>query len=481
MGYTSGLNEKTGYFEHVPNKWYRNSPTMSAENAGKEATAKYGKNPVAATVGDLSPKPTKDMIDGWKAQLREDALKEENKDDPRYKLRDQNKDFYAYTTKSGLPCFQATAAWQFTRDTGMQATAADIGVGNGGKGTLYGMFYNRLDEGDVVFVGAPAWPSDFDMFPPGVRVVEIPTKDGLLRAEDIQQALKHYPNPSVIMLNAPNNPTGANYTPEEREALFAAVAAGTTDTLVVDDNPYGKLVLGTESYDSHKVLQRGDQEKALFDAGRVAVVRTISKEYGLAGGRCGYVVTKERSVKNEPDRPAETSRKPILDALGAWNQNPGGGISADALELGQAAMIYGDKFIEKTVGELTTKSEMLYEGVQKLGAAGVKMNKSAGAMYGFVDFRGLKGMVVPPQMSETGEAYTINTPADKDRFLVNVAEICSVPGVPFHAPGQQPDQWGNRITFALNMPELERLVQNLQRIKTLKLAQNMGITPGGIH
>lgn len=466
MAAQSGPNAQTGYYEHVPSKWLRGSPTMEAENAATIAQQKYGKNPVRATVGDLFPKPTAATIAGWKEQLRADAAA--NPTDPRFKLRDE-KSFYAYTTKAGLPCFQAAVAAAFTRDTGIEISADDVGVGNGGKGTLCGLLYNRLDEGDVVFVASPAWPTDFDMFPPGVRIVEIPTADGLLRAGDLAKAVKAYPNPAMVLINAPNNPTGANYTPAERDALFEAVAANTSDTLVLDDNPYGKLVLGLSDYAPTTVLQRGPHEKALFAAGRVASARTISKEYGLAGGRCGYVVTKERRVPNAG------LRKPILDSLGIWNQNLGGGISADALELGQAALMYGDDFITATVADLTAKADVLTKGIEALAATGVTIKRPAGAMYGFPDFSALKGMVVPASMSETGEAYTIAVPADKDRFLVNVAEICSVPGMPFHAPrvagAAQPDEWGNRITFALAMPELERLVKNLGAITQLANAQ----------
>lgn len=435
----------------------RDSPTMSAANMAKAAQAK-GKKVEVVTIGDLFPKPPKDEVEGWLTTLMHDAANASTNDEKFKTLRDRTK-IYAYSETVGLPSLLAAAAECFTRDTGMNAETKHVCVGTGGKGALNGALA-MFKPGDVVLIGAPGWPTNYDMFPAGVRLIEIATADGLLRADDIKNALANYPNPAAILINAPCNPTGASYTPAEREAFFATVSAGTKTTIVLSDDPYGKLVFDRPPYDISQVLKRGTNETSLFEAGRVSCFRTVSKEYGLAGLRVGFVVTKNEKM---------------LGSLKKWNESKGGGMGVEDQLKAQAALMYGDGFIIRTVETLLKKREILTQGIGELKTA--QMESPRGTIYGWVNFEGLKGATVPAEISETSEDYSIDSPAAMNQYLVNVVGVCGVPGVPFFAPDSPAgaNDWHVRISFCGEEVQLNTVLANLKSCEQkLKAAAKQG-------
>ncbi len=433
----------------------RDSPTMSAGAMADAAKAK-GKKVEVVTIGDLFPKPPQAEVEGWLAALIADAKKPANASDEKFKtIRDAAK-IYAYSETTGLPSLRAAAAECFTRDTGLAATSADVCIGTGGKGALNGALA-VFKAGDAVLLAAPGWPTNYDMFPAGVKLVELATGDGILRADVVKEALAKYPEPAAILINAPCNPTGANYTPEEREAFFSVVATETKNTLVLSDDPYGKLLFDRTPYIIGQVLQRGAIENDLFAKGRVAVFRTVSKEYGLAGLRVGMIISKNKAM---------------VASLKKWNECRGGGMGVEDQLKAQAALMYGDGFIERTVAALAEKRALLLDGIKALAHADVEAPR--GTIYCWVNFAGLKGLTVPSTLSETGEAYTIDSPASMMRYLVNVAGVCGVPGGPFYAPDSPsaPTDWHARITFCGELEQLKNVVANLAASEQLLKAAN---------
>ncbi|NGY66537.1 aminotransferase class I/II-fold pyridoxal phosphate-dependent enzyme, partial [Lentzea sp. NEAU-D13] len=91
------------------------------------------------------------------------------------------------------------------------------------------------------------------------------------------------PNTRMVFVCNPNNPTGTALRTDQIEAFIARVPS---DVLVVIDEAYKEFV------DDAHIPDGVELAKQQWAAGRdnVAVLRTFSKAYGLAGLRIGYAV-----------------------------------------------------------------------------------------------------------------------------------------------------------------------------------------------
>ena len=149
----------------------------------------------------------------------------------------------------------------------------------------------------------------------------VPLRDGRYDLHALLEAIG--PRTKIAYLCLPNNPTGTTNTRAELDAFLDRVQAG---VLVVIDQAYREYIDDPDYPD-------GIEE--YFKAGRsVAVLRTFSKIYGLAGLRVGYmvapaaVVTAVNKVKRafdvstaaqeaalaSLDAPAEIARRRDLNA-----------------------------------------------------------------------------------------------------------------------------------------------------------------------
>jgi histidinol-phosphate aminotransferase len=131
-----------------------------------------------------------------------------------------------------------------------------------------------------------AWRS-FEAYPivvhvAGAKQVRVPLTDGHVHDLDAMAAAITPATRMVFVCN-PNNPTGTALRTEEIEAFIARVPS---DVLVVIDEAYKEFV------DDAHIPDGVELAKQQWAAGRdnVAVLRTFSKAYGLAGLRIGYAV-----------------------------------------------------------------------------------------------------------------------------------------------------------------------------------------------
>ena len=105
---------------------------------------------------------------------------------------------------------------------------------------------------------------------------------GLAKADDFAQTpatvLDAYDGERMVYLTSPHNPTGAEFSPEAVVELAESVDE---HTLIVVDEAYAEYT------DAPSAIDRLDS----YD--NLAVLRTFSKAYGLAGLRVGYGIVPE--------------------------------------------------------------------------------------------------------------------------------------------------------------------------------------------
>jgi aspartate aminotransferase len=171
---------------------------------------------------------------------------------------------------------------KFKRDNNLDYALDEILVTNGGKQSIFNALMATCDPGDEVVIPAPYWISYADMAKvAGGRPVPVscPQNNGFkLRPEDLDAAIT--PRTKWVMLNFPNNPTGAACSRAEMQAL-AEVLLRHPHVWVMTDDMYEHLV-----YDGFEFCTIAEVEPRLRD--RTLTVNGASKTYAMTGWRVGF-------------------------------------------------------------------------------------------------------------------------------------------------------------------------------------------------
>ena len=182
-----------------------------------------------------------------------------------------------------------------------------VWIANGGDGAIDYISRAMIEPGDCVLVPNPgfAYYGMSSMFHHGgVEEYDIGKKEEFeLSAKNV---LRGYDGQKIVYITSPNNPTGGIFSIKEIEKIVDGVR---DDSLVVVDEAYGEYSGEKSSIELCKKYQN------------VAVIRTFSKAYGLAGCRIGYAIVPENGSEeyarvNTPFAVGELSCYAAISALG---------------------------------------------------------------------------------------------------------------------------------------------------------------------
>jgi aspartate aminotransferase len=187
-----------------------------------------------------------------------------------------------YPPVDGLPELKRAIQRKFQRENDLDYALDEITVSNGGKQIIYNAFMATLDPGDEVIVAAPYWGA-YELIAQlagGVTVVvDCPESTGFrLRAADLAAAIT--PRTKWLVINFPNNPTGACADREDIAAL-AEILLRHPQVWIMSDDIYEHLL-----YDGFQHATIAAVEPRLKD--RVLTVNGVSKTYAMTGWRVGY-------------------------------------------------------------------------------------------------------------------------------------------------------------------------------------------------
>ena len=182
---------------------------------------------------------------------------------------------YRYGPVAGLPVLRDALAARYPGNTG-----ENVIVTNGAKQALFHLFQIICDTGAEVIIPTPCWVS----FPQMVRLagghpVMVPCgPDHQLDIDRIRGAVSE--RTCAILVNSPNNPTGAVYPAAAITRLAqTACAAG---IYLISDETYAELVYDDCPHSS---------VSALTDAAdQMILVSSFSKTYAMTGFRVGFAV-----------------------------------------------------------------------------------------------------------------------------------------------------------------------------------------------
>lgn len=276
-----------------------------------------------------------------------------------------------YPPLAGTEPLRRAIAEKFTREHGLAVGPQDVLVTNGGKQSIFNIVMALIDDGDEVIIPAPAWAGyEQTVNFSGGRCVFVPCpqEQGFaLQADALERAIT--PRSKLLLLNYPNNPSGATISPAALEAL-ATVLRQYPQIRVLSDDIYEHLLFGTARH--HTLL---DVAPDLAD--RVVTLSGVSKTYAMTGWRVGWCIG-----------PAE-----IIKAATVVQATATSGISTVGQAAALAALTGPQTFLAERASAYEQRRD---EVVAALNAApGLTCHKPEGAFYVFPSIAGCLGKTTP--------------------------------------------------------------------------------------
>ena len=306
-----------------------------------------------------------------------------------------------YTEVGGVPEVRAAVCAKLKRDNGLAYEPADILVSVGAKHTLFNLVVALINPGDEVLVPSPYWVS----YPEQVRLVggvpvDVETSEATgfdLDPERLRAAVTE--RTKLIVLNSPNNPTGAVFSPAALQAV--ARLAVERNLWIVSDECYEALTFEGRHV---SIASFGPEVKA-----RTIVVNTCSKAYAMTGWRIGYAAGDRALIKGMTDVQSQVTSNP--SSVAQW-------AAVEALTGPQDE-------VAKMAGEFDRRRRLIVAGLNAL--PGVRCVMPKGAFYAFANVSGLFGRTWP----RPDGRVTLKSSVDVTGFLLEEARVAVVPGKDF--------------------------------------------------
>ncbi len=299
-----------------------------------------------------------------------------------------------YAPTEGLPSLKKAIVRYTEKNYDRAVLPGNVIVSAGAKQALYNILYTILNPRDEVLILAPYWVSYPEMVKMcyGVPVVVKPRDGGVHpRMEDIAASVT--PATRAIIVNSPNNPSGAIFSDDlicelveycERKGIY-----------YIADDIYHQLV-----FDAKKAAPAYRFSSRDVESSNIIVVNGVSKTYGMTGFRIGWAIAP----------------RPLIEIMGNV-QAQTISCASPLLQAGAEGALDGDQGVVGALRQTMQDNRDLV--VQKLQSfAGLQVRKPEGTFYCFPDF----------------SAYNRDSVA-LSRFLLQKALVVTVPGKEFGMEG----------------------------------------------
>jgi aspartate aminotransferase len=315
-----------------------------------------------------------------------------------------------YTASKGIPELRRAIAEKFKRDNGLDVSPDQILVTPGAKQALFYLFMALLDDGDEVIIATPAWPSYWEMATVAGGVVkEAPPADGYgLNVGAIEGLVSD--RTKAIIINSPNNPSGAVFSRGDLEELVELAAK--RRIMLISDEIYEKIL-----YDGVHVSPAG-----LPGGGDVVItVNGFSKTFAMTGWRLGYLA----------------GPKQIIDAATKLQQHSATCAPAFAQKAAADLLPEADRLARPMIEEFRRRRDFV---VSRLKGMGFGLEAPQGAFYVF------------PQLPESE--------SDSTAFVEKALEagVSMTDGKPFGGFNRNV-----RISYANSMENLKEAMDRLSK------------------
>ncbi len=192
-----------------------------------------------------------------------------------------------YSAVAGIPSLRAAIARRHRELTGQTVGADNCIVFAGAQNALFAVCQCVLDHGDEVILSEPYYTTyPATVTASGARLVGVPvTAENSFRIDPDAIAAAVTPRTRAIVLNSPNNPTGAVYTRAQFEAVVDLCLA--KDIWLISDEVYQEILPATSRF-SPASLERA--------APVCITISSLSKSHRMTGWRMGWAVGPKELV-----------------------------------------------------------------------------------------------------------------------------------------------------------------------------------------
>ena len=323
-----------------------------------------------------------------------------------------------YTATPGIaPLRRAICDWHAAQ-LGSTYEPAECIVNVGGKNSVFNTICALIDTGDEVIIPAPYWVSypDIVKYAGGTPVfIETRAEGGFFpTARQIEEAIG--PQTRIVIINSPNNPTGAVVPKSEFEAILEVC------------KKHGVWLLSDECY-SHFVYDGGKPYSIASAAeakARVIIAGSFSKTFAMTGWRMGYTLG-----------PAA-----LISAINKIQSQATSNATSIAQYAALATMLGPMDSVGEMLSEYARRREIILAGLRAI--PGVTCTAPQGAFYVFPN-------VAAHFRKEMPDDTTMA------RQLLEKEHVAVVPGEAFGAPGHI------RISYATSVERIEEGLRRLGR------------------
>lgn len=332
-----------------------------------------------------------------------------------------------YTAVGGIASLKAAIAEKFRRDNQLEFKPGQILVSCGGKHSIFNLMQAMLNPGDEVIIPAPYWPSFLDMVElTGAKAVVVPCRiENGYKLTPAQLTESISGRTRLLILNSPNNPTGAVYSDAELAAL-GQVLRDHPRVLILSDDIYEHILFSGKFQNIVTVCPEL--------AERTVIVNGVSKTYAMTGWRIGYAAGPQAIITA------------MTNLQGQSTSNP----SSMAQAAAEAALLGDQSCVGEMVDSFKERHDYVVDELNSI--PGLRCLPSGGAFYAFIN-------VEPAiaRLTESGRLTEATDVAFSD-YLLDAGGLSLVPGTAFGLPGHI------RISFATSMELLRESMATIRRL-----------------
>ena len=328
-----------------------------------------------------------------------------------------------YTEASGLLELKKAVCKKLESDNQLTYKPNQIVISSGAKHSLFNALQAICNPGDEVIIPSPYWVSYYELtkMADAVPVLVEASAANLFKVTRDQLESAVTANTKAILINSPNNPTGAVYTREELQAI--GDFATKHDLYIISDEIYEKLIYGEKHI---SIASLSDDLYA-----RTIVVNGLSKAYAMTGWRIGYTASSVEIANIMSNVQSHATSNPNTIAQYAGIEALMGDQSA--IEEMRVAFEERKAYMVKTIRQIPN----------------VTCVEPKGAFYVMVDISYYKGKSI--------DGINVENSLDFAAVLIEKANIAVIPGIAFGVDDYI------RLSYATSMANIEEGLRRLHQ------------------